>query len=101
MLDGVVCIQLDATVTIAHSDKELAEAGYKGYGLLTKLPEKFSQFSERLAGVLVTVPSSRAQHQESPPRPMPESAAADVLKRLHPSFWGWRGDRRAEPPCQA
>jgi hypothetical protein len=32
VLDGVVCIRLDATVTIAHSDKELAEAGYKGYG---------------------------------------------------------------------
>jgi Transposase DDE domain group 1 len=32
MLDGVVCIRLDATVTLAHSDKELAEAGYKGYG---------------------------------------------------------------------
>jgi hypothetical protein len=31
-LDGVVCIRLDATVTIAHSDKELAEANYKGYG---------------------------------------------------------------------
>jgi Transposase DDE domain group 1 len=27
-----VCIRLDATVTPAHSDKELAEAGYKGYG---------------------------------------------------------------------
>ena len=32
MLDGVVCIRLDATVTLAHSDKELAEAGYKGFG---------------------------------------------------------------------
>ena len=32
VLDGVVCIRLDATVTIAHSDKELAEANYKGYG---------------------------------------------------------------------
>jgi hypothetical protein len=32
VLDGVVCIRLDATVTLAHSDKELAEAGYKGYG---------------------------------------------------------------------
>jgi hypothetical protein len=31
-LDGVVCIRLDATVTLAHSDKELAEANYKGYG---------------------------------------------------------------------
>jgi hypothetical protein len=32
VLDGVVCIRLDATITLAHSDKELAEAGYKGYG---------------------------------------------------------------------
>jgi Transposase DDE domain group 1 len=31
-LDGVTCIRLDATVTFAHSDKELAEANYKGYG---------------------------------------------------------------------
>jgi hypothetical protein len=31
-LDGVVCIRLDATVTVAHSDKELAEGNYKGYG---------------------------------------------------------------------
>ncbi len=30
-LAGVVCIRLDATVTLAHADKELAEAGYKGY----------------------------------------------------------------------
>jgi hypothetical protein len=28
----VVCIRLDATVTFAHSDKELAEANFKGYG---------------------------------------------------------------------
>jgi hypothetical protein len=32
MLDGVVCIRLDATVTVAHSDKELAETNFKGYG---------------------------------------------------------------------
>src|SRR6266481_1636197 len=31
-LEGVVCIRLDATVTFAHSDKELAEANFKGYG---------------------------------------------------------------------
>ena len=29
-LDGVTCIRLDATVTPAHSDKELAEANFKG-----------------------------------------------------------------------
>jgi Transposase DDE domain group 1 len=32
VLDGVTCIRLDATVTIAHSDKQLAEGNYKGYG---------------------------------------------------------------------
>jgi hypothetical protein len=32
VLDGVVCIRLDATVTIAHSGKELAEGNFKGYG---------------------------------------------------------------------
>ena len=31
-LDGVTCIRLDATVTFAHSDKELAEPNFKGYG---------------------------------------------------------------------
>src|SRR5260221_328448 len=31
-LDGVTCIRLDATVVPAHSDKELAEANFKGYG---------------------------------------------------------------------
>jgi hypothetical protein len=29
-LDGITCIRLDATVTFAHSDKELAEANFKG-----------------------------------------------------------------------
>jgi hypothetical protein len=29
-LDGVTCIRLDATVTFAHSGKELAEANFKG-----------------------------------------------------------------------
>jgi hypothetical protein len=32
VLDGVTCIRLDATVTFAHSGKELAEANFKGYG---------------------------------------------------------------------
>ena len=31
-LEGVACIRLDATVVAAHSDKELAEANFKGYG---------------------------------------------------------------------
>jgi len=32
ILDGVTCIRIDATVTAAHSDKELAEANFKGFG---------------------------------------------------------------------
>jgi hypothetical protein len=32
VLDGVTCIRLDATVTIAHSGKQFAEANFKGYG---------------------------------------------------------------------
>ena len=32
VLEGVTCIRLDATVVPAHSDKELAEANFKGYG---------------------------------------------------------------------
>jgi hypothetical protein len=31
-LEGVTCIRLDATVTFAHSDKELAQANFKGFG---------------------------------------------------------------------
>jgi hypothetical protein len=36
-------------VTFAHSDKELAEANFKGYGLLTELPEASSQFGGHVA----------------------------------------------------
>jgi hypothetical protein len=32
ILPGVTCIRLDATVTPAHSDKELAEPNFKGFG---------------------------------------------------------------------
>jgi hypothetical protein len=49
VLDGVVCIRLDATVTIAHSDKQLAEGNFKGYDLLTELAVASSQFSGRMA----------------------------------------------------
>jgi hypothetical protein len=31
-LEGVTCIRLDATVVTAHSDKEVAEPNFKGYG---------------------------------------------------------------------
>jgi hypothetical protein len=32
VLNGVTCIRLDATVTACHSDKELAEPNFKGFG---------------------------------------------------------------------
>jgi hypothetical protein len=32
ILEGMACIRLDATVVPAHSDKELAEANFKGFG---------------------------------------------------------------------
>jgi hypothetical protein len=32
VIEGVTCIRLDATVITAHSDKEGAEANFKGYG---------------------------------------------------------------------
>jgi hypothetical protein len=40
MLERVTCIRLDATVTSAHSDKELAEANFKGYGHHPLLAER-------------------------------------------------------------
>lgn len=32
VLEGVICIRLDATVTAAHSEKELAQPNFKGFG---------------------------------------------------------------------
>jgi hypothetical protein len=32
VLDGVTCIRLDASVVTCHSDKELAEPNFKGFG---------------------------------------------------------------------
>jgi hypothetical protein len=32
VLHGVTCVRIDATVVTAHSDKELAEANFKGFG---------------------------------------------------------------------
>ena len=50
-------IDLDATVTVAHSEKENAAATWKKtYGLLTELPELSVQFSERAVAGAVTVP---------------------------------------------
>ena len=56
-LAGVTCIRIDATVTFAHSEKELAEGNFKGFGLLTELPEAPSQFRGCVAWVWATVPA--------------------------------------------
>jgi hypothetical protein len=48
-LESVAYIRLDATVVQAHSGKELAEANFKGFGLLTELAVASSQFSGRVA----------------------------------------------------
>jgi hypothetical protein len=51
-LDGVTCIRLDATVTFAHSDKELAEGNFKGYGHHPLLAECDNTGGEPLAWML-------------------------------------------------
>ena len=55
---GLVTIDLDATIVIAHSEKEQAAPTWKKtFGLLTELPEVSSQFRGRVAWVLATVPA--------------------------------------------
>jgi hypothetical protein len=50
-------IDLDATITIAHSEKENAAATWKRtYGLLTELRVLSLQFRERAVAGAVTVP---------------------------------------------
>jgi hypothetical protein len=56
-LEGMTCIRLDATVVTAHSDKELAEPNFKGFGLLTELPATSPQFSGHADWLLATVPA--------------------------------------------
>jgi hypothetical protein len=56
-LQGVTCIRLDATVVPAHSEKELAEANFKGFGLLTELAKASFLFSEHVTSAFITVPA--------------------------------------------
>ena len=67
VLAGVTCIRLDATVTFAHSDKELAEANFKGYGLLTELSD---------VSAAQEAQSSRGRSQGCPEDPDRQAAAA-------------------------
>ena len=54
-LAGVTGLRLDATVVACHSEKQGAEPNFKGFGLLTELPELSSQFRERVASGAITV----------------------------------------------
>jgi Transposase DDE domain group 1 len=55
---GPVIIDLDATIVIAHSEKEQAAPTWKKtFDLLTELAVASSQFSGRMAWVLATVPA--------------------------------------------
>jgi hypothetical protein len=54
---GELRIDFDATITIAHSEKQNASATWKKtFGLLTELPGLSSQFRERVLPGTVTVP---------------------------------------------
>ena len=66
--DGaLIPVDIDATIVIAHSEKENAAPTWKKtYGLLTELPELSSQFRERVASGAVTVPDhDRARRSSS------------------------------------
>jgi Transposase DDE domain group 1 len=57
--DGsLIPVDIDATIVIAHSEKEQAAATWKKtFGLLTELRAESSQFSEHSCSALVTVPA--------------------------------------------
>ncbi len=74
-LEGVTCIRLDATVVACHSDKEGAEPNFKGFGLLTELPELSSQFREWLLPGTVTVPDHDRTRRSSSGSGEPRRAA--------------------------
>jgi hypothetical protein len=52
VMEGVTCIRLDATVVPAHSEKELAEANFKGFGHHPLLASCDNTGGEPLAWVL-------------------------------------------------
>jgi hypothetical protein len=75
-LAGWLVIDLDATLVTASSDKEgAAPAWKKGYGLLTELPELFSQFREWLLPGTVTVPGHDRTRRSSSGYGEPRRAA--------------------------
>ena len=95
----MTCIRLDATVTPAHSDKELAEPNFKGFGHHPLLGY-CDNTGEPLAGMMrrgSAGSNTTADHLQvlgdaitAPPPAVP--AAADGHRR-----WG-RGQPRADRP---
>jgi hypothetical protein len=61
VLEGVTCIRLDATVTPAHSEKELAEPNFKGFGY-HPLKSYCDNMGEPLAGMM-----RRGKHGDQSP----------------------------------
>ena len=79
VLDGVTCIRLDATVTPAHSDKELAEPNFKGFGHHPLLGY-CDNTGEPLAGMMrrgSAGPDTAADHLQVP---------GDAIAALPPKF---------------
>jgi hypothetical protein len=77
-LDGVTCIRLDATVTFAHSDKELAEPDFKGFGHHPLMAFCDNTGGEPLSWMLRRPPPHRPG-QPRPAQPNPDH------HRHHPS----------------
>jgi len=84
--DGaLVAVDIDATIVLAHSEKEKAAPTWKKtYGLLTELPELSSQFRERVASGAVTV----LDHDRA------RRSSSGYGKPCHPAGWfpsghGW------------
>jgi hypothetical protein len=90
VLEGVTCIRLDATVTPAHSDKELAEPNYKGFGHHPLLAY-CDNTSEPLAGMITAARCASAVPMTPAPMPAAPTARAGWKKPTWPS----------SPPCCA
>jgi hypothetical protein len=75
--DGsLIPVDIDATIVIAHSDKEKAAPTWKKtYGLLTELPELSSQFRGWLLPGTVTVPDHDRTRRSSSGYGKPRRAA--------------------------
>ncbi len=66
-LEGVTCIRLDATVTFAHSDKELAEANLKGTAIIRCWRCAITRAGNRWRGCSAGAPRGRTRPQTTSP----------------------------------